>query len=254
MFKVKTFKNKISKIDSDSDRKGYQITDTLWRKLACLFDMNKKAKTGEEYRSALLSVLKSKNRCDIPVTMEEIWAGVSIEQMQKKYVQYRDFKRCCRLNFVPYKIVENKLLNGNLCIKEIFNENLLYQYCSVYLLVEPNTGIILKIGRTDETFNDRLGTYGNGRVHLRLAGSGSVTNYWVTQSIACNSIECDVYILEIEKRPNYESSWYGEKISTEQNAISAMESRAKEAKAIELYQREQLMGYPPCLNIQKGKK
>lgn len=250
MIKKVTSKNK----PVETARKGYKITDSLWNKIACLFNNDKSQKTGEEYRSALLSVLPGENKCDIPVTMEDIYAGVTITQMQRKYPQYRDFKRCCRLNFVPYKVVLNQLFNGNLCVKEIFNEVLLRQYCSVYLLVEPVSGVIVKIGRTDERFCDRLGTYGNGRVHLRLKGSGSVTNYWVTQSAACNDIDYDVYILEMENRPKYESSWYGEKISTEQNAISAMESRAKETKAIEQYQREQLMGYPPCLNIQEGKK
>ncbi len=241
-------------IDSDSFRKGYKITDSLRTKLNHIFSENGEQKIGEEYRKALKSFFNSKNRCDNPITMDEIFEGVTLKEMQGKYRQYKDFLPACRLFPKPYKSVNDMLLNGNLCIEEIYDESLLKKKCVVYLLVEPQSNIILKVGRTDENFIDRLGTYGNGRLHLRLNGTGTTTNYWITQSAFCNNIKYDVYILPTEERPNFECTWYDQKIGTNLSAISAMEARAKETVAIELYKKMQLLGLPPVFNVQSGKK
>lgn len=241
-------------INSDSFRKGYKPTDSLKTKISQVFSENGEQKIGEEYRKVLKSFFNSKNRCDNPIEMDEIYEGVTLKEMQNKYEQYKDFLPACRLFPKPYKFKRGELLDGNLCIEETYDESLLKKKCVVYLLVEPQSNIILKVGRTDESFIDRLGTYGNGRLHLRLNGTGTTTNYWITQSAFCNNIKYDVYILPTEERPNFECTWHDQKIGTELNAISAMEARAKETMAIELYTKMQFLGLPPVFNVQSGKK
>lgn len=224
--------------------------------IAPLFDSNWAMKTGENYRNALLNVLPPRSTSEYPITKEEIGRSVTLNHMKQKYVQYCDFEYACTVSPMPYVMSENHgIIGGNLVITKFadgMEDKVKKHKQIVYFLVEPKTGVILKIGGTPTTsFAGRLGTYGNGRVHLRLKGTGSVTNYRAVQSAFCNEIEYDVYIAFIDERPSYKGDWHGMAISLKQNGESAMETKAKERKAIELYCAEN-NGNPPVLNGQKG--
>ena len=234
----------------------YMLKEHEFNAIAPLFESNWTMKSGENYRNALLSVLPPRSASEYPITKDEIGRSVTIWQMKKKYAQYRDFEYACTISPTPYVMSENHgIIGGNLVITKFANgmeEKVKKHKQIVYLFVEPKTGAILKIGGTPTTsFNGRLGTYGNGRVHLRLKGTGSVTNYRAVQSAFCNGIEYDVYIAFIDERPSYKGDWHGMPICLKQNGESAMETKAKERKATELYCLEN-DGKPPILNGQKG--
>ena len=232
------------------------LNEHEYQMISQLFSSDKKQKTGESYRESVLKVLPPRSASEFPITKQEIGSSITIEQMRKKYPQFKDFQYACTLSPFPYVLSENHgLIGGNLRITKYadgMEEKVKNHRQIAYLLVEPESGAILKIGGTPTmSFSGRLGTYGNGRVHLRLKGTGSVTNYRTVQSAFCNEINYDVYIAFIEERPSYKSKWYDEEISLKQNGESAMETKAKERKATELYCLES-GGKMPILNGQKG--
>lgn len=209
------------------------------------------SKEKEDYINAISAFVSPKNKNDKPFLIEDIIKEPLLKEFQ--FEGLKDFSYVGDMVVKPLMITsDNKRINERFifqAVNEDTNNFVKTTLGIVYILACEINGneYIIKIGKTQSTFNDRIYSYNCGTINNRISGSCSTTNFKILQSCHTSRLNLKVYLCDCSKNL-YSINWYG----VQSVAVATPEATVKEDILIKEFIKQ--FGKKPLCNIQANVK